>query len=103
MRHEMFFAIVRLTAFVFALQLYWPGVAFTAPAGQPATAPAPTTQAAPDAQIDDAIAKLGDPDPQVREQAARALWSRGRAAEAALKQAAAGPDPEVARRAASIL
>ena len=101
----MFSATPPSIAAVIVCLLWWPGIALSveAPSGQPAAAPAATTQSAPDPQIDDAILKLGDPDPQVREQAAKALWSRGHAAEAALKQAAGGPDPEIARRAASIL
>ena len=49
------------------------------------------------------IGQLGDPDPQVRSRATRLLWSRGQAILPALKEAAAGDDPEIARRARMIL
>lgn len=111
MPRQMLFAKAPAVTAAVALLLCWPGVASSveAPAGQssrtPAAASRPVadTQPASDTQIDDAIQKLGDPDPQVREQAGKLLWSRGHAAEAALKQATTGPDPEVARRAVSIL
>lgn len=87
-----------------ALLVCWPRIASAAQTAEPAPpAPAAASQPASDPRIDEAVQNLGDPDPQVREQAGKLLWSRGRAAEAALRQAAAGSDPEVARRAASIL
>src|SRR6185312_4723510 len=51
----------------------------------------------------DLIAQLGDPDPQIRERATRQLWARGQAVSPDLREAAAGGDPEIARRARSIL
>lgn len=55
------------------------------------------------AQINDAVAKLGDPDAAVRERAMAGLWSAGKMAEPALRQASNSDDPEVARRARSLL
>jgi tetratricopeptide (TPR) repeat protein len=54
-------------------------------------------------QIDDAVMQLGDPSPQVREQAAKLLLDAGDAADAALRAASRGDDPEVAARAREIL
>jgi tetratricopeptide (TPR) repeat protein len=56
-----------------------------------------------EAQIADDVAKLGDPDAAVRQRAADALWAAGRPAEAALRQALSSDDPEVVRRARSVL
>jgi len=61
-------------------------------ATQPAPANSPTL-----------INQLGDPDPIVREQANKSLWSIGRPAEAALRDAAASDVPEISRRAKAIL
>jgi len=49
------------------------------------------------------IAQLGDPDRQVREQASKELWSRGKTAGPAIRAAAESDDPEVARRAKILL
>jgi len=65
--------------------------------------PAGATRPATDPAMADLIVKLGDGDAQVREKASKALWARGRAAEPALRDAARGDDPEVARRAKAIL
>jgi tetratricopeptide (TPR) repeat protein len=53
--------------------------------------------------IHQAIGRLGDRRFTAREQASQALFAAGTAAEAALRQAANSPDPEVARRARRIL
>jgi hypothetical protein len=58
----------------------------------------PTTE-----QIAQAIRDLGDRSFQVREKAAKFLWQAGEAAELPLHRAAQSGDPEVARRATSIL
>src|SRR5688572_12646902 len=50
-----------------------------------------------------AIAELAHPDSRVRERASRFLWLAGKAATAALTEAAQSGDPEVAARARSIL
>ena len=50
-----------------------------------------------------AVAELAHPDAGVRERASRFLWIEGKAAAAALTEAAASGDPEVAARARSIL
>ena len=83
----------------------WVACCGLAVAGEPptATAHSAVTQPAVDASVSDAVRDLGDADPQVRERATKLLWSRGRAAESALQAAAVGDDPEVARRAKSIL
>ncbi|MDB5312056.1 MAG: hypothetical protein JWO38_6258, partial [Gemmataceae bacterium] len=52
---------------------------------------------------EDLIHDLGSPVFATRERAGRELWRRGRAAVPALEQAAAGPNPEVARRAGEVL
>jgi tetratricopeptide (TPR) repeat protein len=70
----------------------------TAPARLPATRPEEVAR-----EVARAIDELGHPDPDVRERATRALWSRGKAAEPALREAVRSDDPEVARRAAAIL
>jgi len=49
------------------------------------------------------IRQLNDPDPQLREQATKTLWSRGRSIEPELRIAAQNGPPEVVRRAKSIL
>lgn len=71
-------------------------------AEDPATAAA-QTQPAIDPAIAELVSQLGDADPQIREKASKALWSRGHAAEPALRQAGASDNPEVARRAKAIL
>ena len=66
----------------------------------------PATQAAEPSEqqkINIAVAQLADPDPQVREKATKFLWSVGKAAEAALEEAAATGDPEMATRAREVL
>ena len=68
-----------------------------APAGLPGQAP-PSQD-----DIDRAVRQLGDDDFQVREQATRFLWSAGKAAEPALRGALKSGDPEVARRARTLL
>src|SRR5947207_5250610 len=50
-----------------------------------------------------AILELGDSSFAVRERASRFLWSAGKSAELALKDAAKGDDPEIAARAKDIL
>ncbi len=65
----------------------------------PVTARASTTEQ----EIADAIDHLGDSNFDRREQASRTLWSAGKAAEPALRQALKSDDPEVAQRARSIL
>ncbi len=54
-------------------------------------------------EIADAVAHLGDASFERREEASRVLWSAGKAAEPALKQALSSDDPEVAGRARRIL
>jgi tetratricopeptide (TPR) repeat protein len=54
-------------------------------------------------EIADAITQLGSADPAEREAATRVLWAAGAEAEAALREAAAGDNPEEARRATEIL
>jgi tetratricopeptide (TPR) repeat protein len=66
-------------------------------------APARPAAAWNDAEIADAVAKLGDPDPDVRERATAGLWSAGLVAQPALREAAAGDDPEAGRRARMLL
>ncbi len=56
-----------------------------------------------DVSVADSIAKLSDPDAAVRERASAALWSAGKSAEPALRQALGSDDPEVVRRARCIL
>lgn len=69
------------------------------------TSPSTTEPAAPTTppSFGTLIGRLNDPDPQLREQATKDLWKRGRAAEPALKNAAESGPPEVKRRAKSIL
>jgi tetratricopeptide (TPR) repeat protein len=55
------------------------------------------------AEIACAIAKLGDPDAAVRDRATAGLWAAGKMAEPALQQASNSDDPEIARRARSLL
>ncbi len=74
----------------------------------PALVPAQTTQFATSQPGDDAkiallIGQLNDPDPDVREQATKALWARGRVVAPKLRAAAESGPPEVVRRAKSIL
>jgi Tfp pilus assembly protein PilF len=64
--------------------------------------PSPTTPP-PDEEIQKAIRQLGDDDFHVREKATTFLWSAGRAAEPALRQAQESGDREVVRRAQSVL
>jgi len=66
-------------------------------------ASAPSTLPADQQKIAEAIAQLGDPNFQTREQASKFLWSIGLAAEPALTEAAKDSDPEVAARAREIL
>src|SRR5687767_14941819 len=56
-----------------------------------------------DSQIAEAIRQLGDQDFDLRKQATRTLWAAGTAAEPALRRALEEGDPEVVRRARSIL
>ena len=56
-----------------------------------------------DPSIPSLIDRLADPDPGQRDRAAKALWSMGHPAEAALRTAADDPNPEIARRAKAIL
>lgn len=49
------------------------------------------------------IRQLNDPDPQLREQATKTLWARGRSIEPQLRAAMQSGPPEVVRRARSIL
>ena len=77
----------------------------TTPAAAPATESSPSTEKQ---TVGALIGQLNDPDPQVRENATKALWSRGRPPidpklEKALKSAADSGPPEVKRRAKSIL
>lgn len=67
-------------------------LALPAPA-QPPTAPT----------IDELVAGLGHPSFAAREKAQRELWKHGEAAVPALERAAAGDDPEAARRARELL
>lgn len=67
------------------------------------TRPAAATTQATDAQINEAIDQLGSADFAAREKAAHFLWSIGERAVPFLKEAAGGDDPEVARRAKSVL
>jgi tetratricopeptide (TPR) repeat protein len=53
--------------------------------------------------VEELVRDLGSPIYAVRERAEAALWKRGRAAIPALEQAAADPNPEVARRAGDVL
>src|SRR6266404_598892 len=62
-----------------------------------------SSQPANDPTIGRLIGQLNDPDPDVREQATKALWSRGRSIAPQLRAAAGSGPPEVARRARSIL
>ena len=71
-------------------------------AGAQDTRPA-LTQPAIDSGVTQLIHQLNDADPQVREQATKALWSRGSSVEPALRLAAEDGPPEVVRRAKSIL
>lgn len=64
---------------------------------------APASQPADDGKVSALIGQLNDPDPDLREQATKSLWSRGRAVTPKLRAAAASGPPEVARRARSIL
>ena len=71
-------------------------------------APAATrAQEAPDGReqrsIAEAVERLGSADPAEREAASQYLWAAGSAAEAALREAAAGDDVEAARRAGELL
>jgi len=63
----------------------------------------PATSPADGAKIAVAIAQLGDADFAVREEAMRALWGFGKAAEQSLTEAAGGAEPEIAARAREIL
>jgi tetratricopeptide (TPR) repeat protein len=63
----------------------------------------PSSQPVDDPKISELISQLNDPDPGVREQATKSLWSRGRSITPKLREAAASGPPEVARRARSIL
>src|SRR5688500_3528576 len=56
-----------------------------------------------DVRIAEAVRDLGADDFRVREKAGEVLWSLGDAAVPALKEAAAGDDPEVSRRARAVL
>lgn len=71
-----------------------PGTA-RAQADRPATNPSSTAE--------QTIARLGDPDPAAREQAAETLRALGAAAKPALARAAQSDDPEIAWRARQIL
>src|SRR5579864_6179281 len=62
-----------------------------------------SSQPAADPAVAHLVHQLNDPDPQVRERATNALWSRGPSVEPALRVAAEGGPPEVVRRAKSIL
>jgi tetratricopeptide (TPR) repeat protein len=66
-------------------------------------ASAQSVSAVDDADINDAVARLSDPDAAVRDKASAALWQAGKAAEPALRKALASDDPEVVRRARSVL
>jgi Tfp pilus assembly protein PilF len=68
----------------------------------PPPGPAPATTQTSES-IDALIAGLGDPDPDARDHASKAVWALGRQAEPALLAAAQGRNPEVARRARAIL
>jgi tetratricopeptide (TPR) repeat protein len=88
------------------LILVWPevhGRAAPAPTTHPVSTAKATTTANVDQPIRDAIGRLGSDDPAAREEATRFLWASGSAAAAALRQAAASGDPEVASRAATVL
>src|SRR4051795_13408500 len=63
----------------------------------------PSSQPVDDGKIAGLIEELNDPDPAIREQATKSLWSRGKSIAPALRIAAASGPPEVARRARSIL
>ena len=62
-----------------------------------------TREAKQEDAIARAVAELAHPDAGVRERASRFLWIEGKAATAALTEAAASGDPEVAARARAIL
>jgi hypothetical protein len=81
------------------LSCCWPACVAAA---EPEAPPAPATTQSADS-IPALIAGLGDPDPAARDRAAKAVWAMGRQAEPALRAAAAGHNPEVARRARAIL
>ncbi len=63
----------------------------------------PSSQPADDTKVSALIEELNDPDPAVRDQATKSLWSHGRSITSTLRAAAASGPPEVARRARSIL
>src|ERR1700724_3241662 len=67
-------------------------------ADQPSPATPPLEE-----EIQKAIRQLGDDNFHVREKATNFLWSAGRAAEPALRQAQESGDREVVRRAQSVL
>src|SRR5687767_4802284 len=71
----------------------------SAAAAPPATAPAAPAPA--DYALD--VRELGSDEFAVRERATRRLWAAGAAAEPALKEAAAGDDPEASSRARRVL
>src|SRR6185369_4692358 len=87
------------------LQALWLGAAAVVLLGGSVALAEPTTKPAQtnDVRIAEAIRQLGDGDYQVRERAARELWAVGRDAEPALQKATKHPNPEIARRARSIL
>jgi tetratricopeptide (TPR) repeat protein len=66
-------------------------------------ASAPSTSPSTDPDVPALILQLNDPDPQLRENATKTLWSRGRLIEPQLRAAAQNGPPEVVRRARSIL
>ena len=54
-------------------------------------------------EVNAVIRQLADPNPEVRDEAARALWRMGPTAEPALQRLAKLPDPEISGRAKQIL
>jgi tetratricopeptide (TPR) repeat protein len=91
----------------FAAMLLTGGVmaaAQTQPTTDPTSAPVPTATTEPaEPSVATLIGQLGDPDPRLRDAASKTLWSRGRTAAEPLTEAAASDNPEVSRRAKSIL
>jgi tetratricopeptide (TPR) repeat protein len=96
--------VVRRVAIAAGVMLSWcwaaglPAAEPEAPAGAAASATTQTSES-----IAALIAGLGDPDPEAREHASKAVWALGRQAEPALQAAAKGRNPEIARRARAIL
>src|SRR4051812_36680370 len=84
-------------------RILYSALVLTFAAAPVAPAAAPPEDPQRQAQVDSAVERLGSADPAAREEATRFLWLAGDEALPALKEAAAGEDAEIARRAGEIL